>query len=107
MAHTDRDSQSNMECTGANNSVCFGVSIYNLNTSPAIMKVDFSSLGSVSCKYYSNTSIALTSVNVIDEHEIIVSGFNQAVIQHAHLFFRLNYSDSSYAWSISSPPFGK
>ena len=96
-----------MECTGTNNSICFGVCFRDSFISHAIVKIDFSSLATVSYKYYSNSSIVLTSVSVIDEHQVIGSGFDYTNSVHEHIFFRLNYSSSSYDWSIKSPPFGK
>ena len=106
MLLNDYETQSNMECTGTTNSICYLLGLQNGFYYVSIIRVDFSDLTAQNFADYSS-GVHLSSVNAINENETIIAGFDINPAQHAHTFFRINMTGATHVWGVTAAPLGK
>lgn len=95
--------QSNIDCSSNTDEICYYIARGTFTSPLYITKFDFSSPNMLTYAG-GGSQIIFTTVNALNDEEVVVAGFNKAPSIDEHFFFRLNFASHTYIWKFQTAP---
>ena len=96
--------QSNIDCSNTTNTICYYIGRGSATLAYTLSKFDFSSPGTIALLDPDSFTSVYTSVAVLSDNEVLVTGIDTTPAVDEHFFFKLNFTAETYDWTIQTAP---
>ena len=96
--------QSNIDCSNTTNTICYYIGRGSATLAYTLSKFDFSSPGTIALLDPDSFQSVYTSVAVLSDNEVLVTGIYSTSAVDEHFFFKLNFTAETYDWTIQTAP---